>query len=614
MMKIISVEAYNSNIEHSLRKDLLIPCFMYKIPVETSKNNDLNFIEKSILKLIEIDATLKGDIDRLSHMLGFCIKDKYNKCIENDSDKRTIVELILRKIKDLRIDENSSEEKTEVTIYQFYQEAYTNELLPIVTKEINEYSYQESNFPYEKSVHRQIKFKKDIKDKKQIYSILATGFTQNKPSKPRKQEFIKAIYMHNQNSYNENDSIDFKDFNIEVLEPELVYIHTKLYILQNTQGSFTITNGFTNDFSTHLRKIFEDKYQDLLRVFRQETKVDSDKKVSTAIKIPFNDKINRYSDVKNLIQNIERESLKIKQDRTDSNETKYSKDRFAQSLYDLIEKTFSVLSKDCLEVKSLKDRELLNTLAKNIGFEIPEEYDLPIFKVHDNDNLQKYFAKTLIYKKDELYEISLRYPNLLFILKNLFQFRNGLKHSQKEETLKRIAIDKLFEYKDIIYDVISIVLHIEFKTVKNNAIDNDDAIHMNNAYLDLEEEFNIDIMDQFPQEIKDNLTELNYFINMDFEQNKRNIIEKVINNLYSSFELILRKKINDLPDKSSLGYIANCLDKIKHTDDEEKLIKKIVKLRGHGSPSLEDVDKIVRQELIELKNQSFMYIKQLMEI
>ena len=46
---------------------------------------------------------------------------------------------------------------------------------------------------------------------------------------------------------------------------------------------------------------------------------------------------------------------------------------------------------------------------------------------------------------------------------------------------------------------------------------------------------------------------------MDFEQNKITIVNEVLTKLYSSIELLLRKKINDLPKNVSLGYIYNIL-------------------------------------------------------
>jgi len=76
MMKIISKENYHSNIEHILKKDLLVPCFVYKVPIEVSKNRTLNFIEETVLKLIQIDQSLKQDIQRLSKMIGFYSEKK----------------------------------------------------------------------------------------------------------------------------------------------------------------------------------------------------------------------------------------------------------------------------------------------------------------------------------------------------------------------------------------------------------------------------------------------------------------------------------------------------------------------------------------------------------
>lgn len=44
---------------------------------------------------------------------------------------------------------------------------------------------------------------------------------------------------------------------------------------------------------------------------------------------------------------------------------------------------------------------------------------------------------------------------------------------------------------------------------------------------------------------------------MDFEQNKSAVVNEVLTRLYSSMELLLKKKINDLPKNVSLGYIYN---------------------------------------------------------
>ena len=75
-MKIISKEIHKKNKEYMLKKDLLLPCFMYKIPIEISRHRTLNFIEETVWKLIQIDEDLKQDVRRLSKMIGFYSENK----------------------------------------------------------------------------------------------------------------------------------------------------------------------------------------------------------------------------------------------------------------------------------------------------------------------------------------------------------------------------------------------------------------------------------------------------------------------------------------------------------------------------------------------------------
>ena len=77
---------------------------------------------------------------------------------------------------------------------------------------------------------------------------------------------------------------------------------------------------------------------------------------------------------------------------------------------------------------------------------------------------------------------------------------------------------------------------------------------------------------------------------------------------------MLRKKINNLPEKSSLGYIYNILvDKKSLPENDLKLINDLKELRGHGNLRLEEVLAIKEKELIELKNSCFLFIKRLYE-
>lgn len=608
-MKIISKEKNHSDIEHILKKDLLIPCFVYKIPIEISKNRTLNFIEETILKLIHIDKSLKQDIERLSKMIGFYSEKK-------DEDKTKIVKLIVSKLKDLRLDDNVQDNKSEVVIYQFYQEAYTNELLPIITQELNDFSFDEKSYKFQDyDEYVQVEFKQSIGSKKNTKAILVNQFNE-KFYKPSKADIIKTIFEQNQQKYKESHTIDYKDFKIETVgNPEQIYLHVKLYM--PSIKSFVVTNGFTNDFSPILRKLFENQHATLLNILKNETRVDAQKNQNWNIDIPFENSIDRYGNVKVLVKRIEEQSFILNNDDSSKDEIQKAKDLFAQSLYDVIEKTFAYLSQDLVDTQDLKKKELLNKLAQDCGFQVDNKRDLPIFKVHNNDNLQKYFAKALFYKKDELYYLAIKYPNILFTLKILFDFRNPLKHcGQREETLLKIQTEKLFEYKDIIYKSISIILRVKQKKIKvqETTIDDSDS-HFTNAYLDLENEFGIDVVNQFPQELKDNLLSINFALNgMDFEQNKSAVVNEVLTRLYSSIELLLRKKINNLPEKSSLGYIYNILvDKKYLSENDLKLIHDLKELRGHGNLSLEDISHIKEKALRELKNSSFLFIRKLYE-
>ncbi len=610
-MKIISKESHHSNIEHILEKDLLIPCFVYKIPIEVSKNRALNFIEETILKLIQIDESLKQDIQRLSKMIGFYSEKK-------DEDKTKIVQLIVSKLKDLRLEDNTEEDKNEVIVYQFYQEAYTNELLPIITQEINDFTFDDKNYKYENyKEYSIIEFKQFVGSKRPIKAILANEYNE-KIYEPSKADIIKTIFEHNQQKYKESHIIDYKNFKLDAVgEPELIYLHVKLYM--PSIKSLVITNGFTNDFSPLLRKIFENQHSELLNIFKNETRVDAQKNQSWNIDIPFEKTIERYHDIEERIKWIEEKSLILSNVDSSKDEIKYAKDKFTQHLYEVIERSFKYLSQNFADTHDLKNKKLLQNLAQNFEFEVDNERYLPIFKVHNNDNLQKYFAKSLFYKTDELYDLTIKYPKILFTLKILFDLRNSLKHSgQREETLLKIQKEKLFEYKNIIYNCVSIILKVKQKNIEQQdmIIDDSDS-HFINAYLDLENEFGIDVFSQFAQEIKDNLLSINFALDgVDFKQNQVAVVNEVLGKLYSSIELLLRKKIVDLPEKSTLGHIYSVIkDRKVLSKDDLELVYKVTKFRGHGNLSLVEILdlEITEDNLNELKNSCYLFIKKLHE-
>lgn len=652
-MKILSLEDKKDNIQFSLKSDILIPCWVYKVPIKVKKGSQINFIEKTILELSKLDNSLKDDANRLSIILGFYNKDK-------SKDKTDILKLMLKKISSLRLEEvedELDEKNIDVNIYQFFQEVYSNEILPIVTKDINNYSYSENNAKYHENFYRKITFKSDISSTKSIKAFLVDKFDKKNYTYPTQGDLIKTMFIHNQNQYENGHSIDYTDTNIDINgKPELIYLHTKLYIPTSNIEHVIMTNGFTNDYSPVFKNIFTDNFQELLQLFRQKLKSDTDKIKETDIGIPFESKIKTYPTIMSNIRNIEKEIVLLQDNLSSSKEIKNAK-KIAEKYYDIIEELLKILSLNIKDNKSLKEKAIIKKTAKEIGFKIDRNRYFKVFNVSSKENLQKFLAKCIIYKKEELYELASRYPKLLFILDELFIMRNGLKHADKESTLNNIDEKELLGYKDLVYDSISIILKINQKSVDNKEINNDNMNYVN-AYIDLEEELPIDIISKLPQDIKDSLVSINYYIsdNNDFEINKYNTVKEVINLIYSIFEFIIKKLVNSLPidDKQKITDKEVVLDQIlskvdigeslttvgdnmlkqalnnkggslgaysliyfylQDNIDKELvyLIEEILTLRKHGVPTMEEVQSITKEKLLTLKRETLKYIEKLLE-
>ena len=638
-MKILSMESDENGIEYSLKKDLLIPCWIYKVPIETLRGEKLNFLEDTILELTNLDKSLLNDINRLSSLLGF--------------ENRDIIRSVLKRLKDLNLSDYDKDiGNSEVSVYIFYQEAYTGELLPIVTKDIHQFSYPEKDKKFNENSYRQISFKQDISSKRNTEAFLVQNFS-NRAIKLTTEDIIRTIYLHNQKDYDNLQKIDYHSFPTDLVNTnELIYLHAKLFIPKNSIDSIVVTNGFTNDYSTLFRKIYENQHEELVYHFRDELKQGSDKN-NYKVNVPFEKEIKSFLDVFNNIKSIEINLEKLKKEE-DGNKVKKFKEYILTSLYDAIEKAFEVFTKELNDTVSLKNKKTLHELSKKVGFKLDTDR-LPIFNVSKSNNLQKFFAKSLFYKKSELYEVALKYPNFLYTLSDLFNIRNGLKHSQKEDTLKKIEQQDIESFIDIVYTTISLILKVKQKNIENVIEENDDDIYFQNSFIDLGKELSIDVIKKLPQEIKDNLISVNYYINeLDFEDNKYNIVKETVNQLYSSFEYIFKnivttlysntkdiKTKNEIIEKideknlkisllsvsppnienaqssknASLGaYFLVYLYYQKEIDIEMiTTIQTILSKRKHSTPTVEEVEKTTKEELQKLKNSSFKYIKKLME-
>ena len=647
-MKILSIEPWENKIDYNVKKDLLIPCWLYKVPIDTSRDRDINFLEETVLKLLETDKSLENNIERLSQMIGF-------------EDMQDIVNLVLKRLKHLKLSKNDLQKDiptNSVTVYVFYQEAYTGELLPIITKEKNSFSSSQKITSFKGDpAYSQVSFKQDISSSRETRAILANNFDR-KPKVLSKNDLLKTIYLHNQKRYTEYSNINYKNFNIDVLESEeMIYLHTKLYIPESNIASVVISNGFTNDYSTLFRSIYEEEHLKMLSYIRGDLRQDVEVKYRR-INIPFESKIRQYPTLVKNIEDIEK-NIEDTELSNSPDKIKWYIGNVLTSLYDTTEKAFEYYTDDLQESKDIKKRDLLHSLSIDIGFKIYDNNNkFSMFNVSSNDNLQKFFSKAIFFKKSEMYELAIKRPKLLYELNKLFHIRNGLKHSQKEDTLKDIDIEMMDNYKETVYLIISLILNIKQINSKYNTV-SDDNIYQQNAYIDLETEISPDILRQLPQEPKDNLVSINYYLNeLPFEENKYTIVKEIINQLSSTFEYLFSDIImtlysdndNDIKSKDEIlnhirknisielgeslyrvgpQYIENAQKKLNgslgayflvylynqdYIDmDMVQVVERVLIARKHSNPSIEEIEETSYNDLKLLRDKSIAVIKKLIE-
>jgi hypothetical protein len=538
-----------------------------------------------------------------------------------------------------------------------YQEVYTKKMLPIITKDINStVDIKKSFFNKEKNAD-EIHFKKDISDRCLIKALCIDEFDKTY-HKPNQKDILKIIYLHNQKDYEESHKIDYKDFNIDIIDkPELVYIHSKLYIPINDINHIVITNGFTNDFESLFSKIYKDKHTELMQLFQKELKSDYDNKQRKQLVIPFTNNIKKYPKIIELIRSIEKDIKVLKSENSSSNDVKNSS-RVIERFYDTFEELFLILSKGIKDNKILRNQKLLQNISESIGFKIYKETHIPILKVNISNNLQKYLAKCLINKKNELYEISSINPNFLYSLTKIFNVRNSIKHGDEKFDIEKIDIQDILKYKELLYKSIEIILKVSYQNIFFTEEEDEtyDDIYINNAQIDLIEDLPIDTMNKLSQNLRDNLSSINFYLNYDnFNTNIYMSVTETCNQLSATFEQIIRNIINTLylndikqiitkeevlqkvKDKVEINdalstvqekSIENTIKKqsgslgaymliyIYYNDDvtqkDVDLIQTILKLRKHGNPTMEDIQKIGFEELQIVRNNSLKYIIKLM--
>ena len=589
-MKIISINE-STSIENILFKELLVPVRVYKIPISV-KNNDLNFLEETILKLIKIDKSL--DVNDIVNLLGL-------------DGKEDLVKFILDKLSSIKETVNNDEK-----IFFFYQELISGRAINLVTKKIDEFYYVQSEKWSSIENIKNIAFEKNNK------KISAFSFKYNKTLPYLTQEdLIKIIVNNNLNHKIYSKYIikipTYKLANLNLNDSEIMYLNVKLFIPKNNRDIILVTDGFNGGFSTLLGEIINKYYPKFVLDLKSSTQIDIDNDEATDILLPFESKIDNYFEIKNLIRNIEINYQEYLNKNNSVFKTKIKKN-ILKDLFDVLEKTFFELSKDLKYSKLITKDKIIAILQKDFLI----DKDMNIFNISTRrNNLQKYLALAIFYKKEEINRL---HKKTFIFLEKLLNHRNDLKHSTDVD-VDNIDIEYFI---NISYKIISKILNIKLiKKEVSITTDNENEL-IYNAVLDIEKEF-IEVLDVMDSYVKDKLADINFAVEeLNFS---RDSIKYAVENIYSLFEYMFEKypfmekneilsKYNNLPYelksvklKNSLGrYYLNYLY-IYYNEELTNFIASIIRLRGHGNEFIN----LSKDELKNLKKQTFDYIKYLLK-
>jgi hypothetical protein len=595
-MKIISIDE-SISIENILYKELLIPVRVYKIPINI-KNNDLNFLEETIFELKKIDGNL--EINEIAKLLGL-------------DDKKDLVKFILDKIENFKQYDGKYNEK----IFFFYQELITGKPINLISKKIDEFCYMHNEKWSNIENIKNITFEKNNK------KITAYSFKYNRNlSKLYQDDLIKIIINNNLNNNISKYLVKIptnKVTNLNLNDYEEMFLNVKLFIPKNNRDTILVTNGF-NGYSSLFNLIIREYFPEFVAHLKSYTQVKLEKldDVNDNFLIPFENKINNYFEIKNLVKNIEKDYQKYLYDDSSSFKSKIKKN-ILKNLFDVLEKAFCELSKD-LKYSSFITTDKIILILSEQSFIINTNMNL--FKISKRNNIQKYIALAVFFRKEEINKL---HRKSFIFLEKLLNYRNDLKHSKEEIDIENIDIKK---YINIVYKILSIILNIKIiNKQKENIINFEDENEMIfNSTFDIEREF-IEILNNINSYIKEKLIDINFAVK-ELEFNKDSI-KYAIENIYSLFECIFKQypyiekdkifsKYNNLPIefksvkmKKSLGrFYLNYLY-VNNKNDEKltNFIAKIIRLRGHGNDNIF----IPKKELKLLKEETFKFVKELLK-
>ena len=637
--KIISIEN-NKKLDFEIVgiKDILIPCWMYMIPIRLKNNTKFNFIEDTIYKLISFNEKLKNDPVEISKMLGFYDSNK-------SKDKTDIIRFVLSKLSDHQLDANGDDLHTEQKNFTFFQDAYSFKMLSIVANGFNDFIHNAKITPF-KNNFKNIEFKKN----KNIFkALLIDSFESGEPKiLPTKKDFIQALNKHNKERLKGEylDKIDYRELIFGELEPELIYLHSKLIILENS--NVVITNGWTNDFSNDLQNIFSNNLNNELLEIKQNFKIDFEwSNEEKDVFVPFDDKIKQHINIYHILKNIQKETIKISSPDSKSEMVKNS--RLLEYLYDIMEIILGDITSEYDDVNNIKNYKLIYQKAQEIHFKSIDKCG--ILKSSDKNDIRKFICKAIIFHSNLLQPLPLKNPFFLLDLNCLFTCRGMHKHANKDVKKNNMPLENILSLKDKILEAVSILLKIPQKQECTKEM-HDEFCNFN-FYVQLDEVFGVESVAKMSDQLKSelicimssekehNLNDLNYILvsickiweiffleilQAFFQTNTvkdARIIKDEVCAVYDiqAGEGLDTVKINslqkaiDFKGKATLGAYAilYLYDNIKNSKsisrDFIQYIFNITKLRGHGNNDSSRYNNFNAKNFENLYNDTIEYAK-----
>lgn len=573
-MKILSRE---HRIKNSI--DVLIPCYLYEIVIDETYGGN-NILEEAVSKIIQLEPHYGNDTEKLAELLGL-------KNSSDDMDYRALLCLILNKIQN----QQTQEVKREIKQYQIYQERISGEVLGIVTQDVDTFIEGEK-------VKNLIIFERH--GRKSIEPLKCD----NKIQPPTQKQIFGAVAQHNKNGdFKIKNNLDLKTQKSR----EVIYLHCQIVLGQDR--SIYVTNGFNSAWSLQLANILSANCYDILKTLRREKHMDEIVKSSYS---------QVYGDLRDTVAyNLQR----------------FDKTLNGEYLYNGYEKYFEYLAnKNDYTIHSyLNTEKTTKELAEQKGFEVRNIGSG--FFTNDGQNNLKTLLANLIHNNDSVLQaFAKKYPSFLELLSKLHKDRNIAMHgNDKKKTHKPMDTKELNILKELLEHISGINTEAEKKTTSNNgiilleqaldeetisAMSNDNIrdlakvyealeICRGNQVLDLETFSDItqglykvceSMLHKYIQIYKDSIS----------ETRKIEWLSKV-----KEYHIENAKK----GEIATLGAYILVYLSINHDtkDSELSYLKKLLELRGHANPTIDDVRATSIQELGDLQKKVINFIKEILK-